>query len=82
MTKLTILQDISLNWIRNLAHGTTFSTRDLYSMLVKDHLDECRARGDSDWEARFKNDARWAMQIALDREKIITRIKRNSYRRL
>jgi hypothetical protein len=82
MMKLTVLQDISLNWIRNLARGTTFSPHDLYSMLTQDYLDECQNRGDSDWEERYKNDARWAIQIALDREGLITRIKRGSYRRL
>jgi hypothetical protein len=82
MMKLTVLQDISLNWIRNLARGTTFSPHDLYRMLMQDYLDECQDRGDSDWEERYKNDARWAIQIALDREGLITRIKRGSYRRL
>jgi hypothetical protein len=48
-------------------------------MLTQDYLDECQSRGDSDWEERYKNDARWAMQIALDREGLITRIKRGSY---
>jgi hypothetical protein len=82
MMKLTVLQDISLSWIRNLARGTTFSPQDLYSMLTQDYLDECQNRGDSDWEERYKNDTRWAIQIALDREGLITRVKRGSYRRL
>jgi hypothetical protein len=27
-------------------------------MLTQDYLDECQSRGDSDWEERYKNDAR------------------------
>ena len=82
MKKLTVLQDISLKWIRDLTCGTTFSPSDLYRMLTRDHLDECRERGDSNWEERYRNDARWAIQIALDREGFITRIRHGSYRRL
>ena len=82
MNKLTVLQDISLKWIKNLACGTVFSPGDLYRMLTRDHLDECQARGDSNWEERYRNDARWAIQIALDREGLIARIVRGSYRRL
>jgi len=82
MKKLTVLQDISLKWIKNLASGTVFSPSDLYRMLMRDHLDECQERGYSNWEERYRNDARWAIQIALDREGLIERIVRGSYRRL
>ena len=82
MAKRTVLQDISLQWIKDLESGSTFSPTDLYQMLTQDHLDECNQRGDSNWEERYRNDARWAIQIAQDREGLITRIRRGLYQRL
>ena len=64
MIKRSELQDAALTMIQGLRKGQVFHVGELYRFLEKEFPAECQARGDSQWEPRYKNDARWAVKKA------------------
>lgn len=83
MLKKTELRDAALRWIRGLPAGRVFTNQDVDKFLEKDFASECAARGDAVNEPRYRNDARWAVQDAGKRERIIRPTSRvGEYRRL
>ena len=67
MLKKTELQDAVLGWITALSPGTIFYSQDLYRFLETKFPEECKRRGDTSNERRYKNDARWAVMTAKDK---------------
>ncbi len=71
MLKKTELREAALNWIRALPSGRIFRNEELYRLLEQHFTEECATRGDAAREPRYKNDARWAVQDAKRKEKIV-----------
>jgi hypothetical protein len=64
MLKNTELQEAAYGWIKALPHGRFFETSEIYRFLEEHFAMECSQRGDAATEPRYKNDARWAVQLA------------------
>jgi hypothetical protein len=80
MLKRTELQDVCFAWIQELKPGKTFEPADLYRLLQTKYPDECGERGDSSYEERYRNDARWAVKRALG-QGLTSQIRRGLYQR-
>jgi hypothetical protein len=78
MLKRTVLQDICLEWIKELQIGETFKPSDLCQLLQEKYPQKCIERGESAYEERYRNDARWAVKRAL-RDKLTSHINRGKY---
>ncbi len=81
MLKRTELQDISFDWIQELKTGKVFGPADLYRFLQAKFPEECGERGDSDYEERYKNDARWGIKRAM-KQGLISQIRHGEYQRI
>lgn len=81
MSKKTELQDVGLDWIYGLDTETIFRPADLYCFLQKKYPSKCEERGDSAYEKRYKNDARWAVKRAL-RNGLTSHIAHGRYQRI
>ena len=79
MQKQTELQDSARDWINSLPRGTEFKLNELYEFLEDNFPQEITARGYAATEPRYKNDARWAVQIAV-RDRLVTAQARGVYR--
>ena len=80
MLKRTHLQDESLDWIKRQGAGRLIKPPHIYMYLQEKYPDEISTRGDSSWEPRYRNDARWALKTA-ERDQLVTRLRRGIYRR-
>lgn len=57
-------RDLAREWIEAMPAGRKFSNDEMYAYLTSHFPEECKARGDAEKEPRYRNDARWAIQIA------------------
>ena len=79
--KKTILQDAAYLWIYDRRAGEVFRVTDVYSFLGQKFPEWRQQRGDSKWEERFQNDARWGVQRAKRDRLIEPTGERGAYRR-
>ena len=82
MLKNTELRAAAFSWIEQLPKGKIFTSDDLYRFLERNFPDECKLRGDTSNEPRYRNDARWAVRDAKDRKIVRSTSKRARYEKL
>jgi len=82
MLKETELREASYNWIVALPKGTIFYSEDIYHFLEQNYPAECSKRGYTSNEARYRNDARWAVRDAKDRKFVQSTNQRAKYQRI
>ena len=66
--------------IYKMPAGRVFTNADLYRYLEDRFPVKASKRGDSKWEPRFQNDARWAVQDAK-RDGYIEPVERGRFKR-